>query len=146
MKQEQQRRRCDAPIADYAADQTSASLRRLAFQVNRAARVMEADAVHDLRVSIRRFKQCLRTFRQFYPPGRRKEIKRELGALMRLALEVRDRDVALLLLAQAQIPSVSPLAQVLSDERTEAERRLASALKQWGPRNLHKKWHAKLKL
>ncbi len=107
---------------------------------------MEADAVHDLRVSIRRFKQCLRTFRQFYPPGRRKEIKRELGALMRLALEVRDRDVALLLLAQAQIPSVSPLVRVFSDERAETERSLAAALKQWSQRNLHKKWRAKLKL
>ena len=49
----------------YAREQASTLLRRLAFRMNRAAKVRDADSIHDLRVAIRRFEQCLQIFHQF---------------------------------------------------------------------------------
>ena len=63
-------------MRDYALAQTAILLRRLAFQANRAARTGDADAVHDLRVAIRRLSRCLRTFAQFYPDNSWKRMRR----------------------------------------------------------------------
>ena len=41
-------------MREYALQQTAILLRRLAFQVNRAAKNRGADDIHDLRVAIRR--------------------------------------------------------------------------------------------
>jgi len=140
------RRGPEASIPAYAAEQAAALLRRLAFQADRTAKRRDADSVHDLRVSIRRLKQCLRTFRQFYPSGGRKRIRRELSALMDLASEVRDRDIALEFLAGARIPAESPLVRRLSEERRQAEASMTAALKGWNRRGLHKRWRAELGL
>ncbi len=140
------RRGPEVPIRAYAAEQAAALLRRLAFQANRTAKRRDADSVHDLRVSIRRLRQCLRTFRQFYPAGGRKRIRHELSALMDLASEVRDRDIALAFLAEARIPSGLPLARTLSEARSEAEASLTAALRGWNRRGLYKKWRAELGL
>jgi CHAD domain-containing protein len=140
------RRGPEAPIRAYATEQAAALLRRLAFQANHSAKRRDADSVHDLRVSIRRLKQCLRTFRQFYPAGGRKRIRRELSALMRLASEVRDRDIALAFLAEARIPAGLPLVRTLSEGRHKAEASLTAALKGWSRRGLYKKWRAELGL
>ena len=138
------RRKPDVPIRAYAAEQAAALLRRLVFQANRTAKRRDADSVHDLRVSIRRLKQCLRTFRQFYPAAGRKRIRRELSALMDLASEVRDRDVALAFLAEARIPAGLPLVRTLSEGRHKAEASLTAALRGWSRRGLYKKWRAAL--
>jgi CHAD domain-containing protein len=140
------RRGPEAPIRAYAAEQAAALLRRLVFQANRTAKRRDAGSVHDLRVSIRRLRQCLRTFRQFYPAGGRKRIRRELSALMRLASEVRDRDIALAFLAEARIPAESPLVRTLSEGRHHAEASMTAALKGWSRRGLYKKWRAALGL
>jgi CHAD domain-containing protein len=136
----------DIPVRDYAAELTATLLRRLAFQASRTAKMADADAVHDLRVSIRRLAQCLRAFAQFYPRGRTKKIQQKLGAIMDLASEVRNRDVALKLLASAPPLSDSTLAEVLSQERIEAERSLVTALGRWHRRSFHKRWRSRLGL
>ena len=61
-------------MREYVRLQTAMLLRRLAFQVSRNARSgRDADAIHDLRVAIRRLNRCLRVFAEFYPgsSGRR---------------------------------------------------------------------------
>ena len=57
-------------MQEYAVLQTAILLRRLAFQVNRAAKSGEAEAIHDLRVAIRRFSRALRALRSFSRAGR----------------------------------------------------------------------------
>ena len=141
-----QRHRVDVPIRDHAAGQASTLLRRLAFQANRTARRSDAGAVHDLRVSTRRLAQCLRIFGQFFPRERGKKFQHRLSTVMDLASAVRDRDIALELLAAAQIPSDSALVQVLAQERAGAERSLVGTLERWSRRGFQKKWRSRLEL
>jgi len=141
-----QRHKADVLIRDHSAGQTSALLRRLAFQANRTARLSDGDAVHDLRVSIRRLAQCLRVFGQFFPRERGKKSQHRLRTLMDQASAVRDRDIALELLAAARIPSDSALVQVLSEERAGAERSLVGTLERWSRRGFQKKWRSRLEL
>jgi CHAD domain-containing protein len=121
-------------------------LRRLAFQANRTARLSDAGSVHDLRVSIRRLAQCLRVFGQFFPRERGKKSQHRLSAVLDLASAVRDRDIAMELLAAARIPSDSALVQVLSQERAGAERSLVATLERWSRRGFQKKWRSRLEL
>ncbi len=140
------RHRVDPLIREHAAAQTSTLLRRLAFQANRTARLSDGDAVHDLRVSIRRLAQCLRIFGQFFPRERAKKSQQRLRTVMDLASAVRDRDIALELLAAARIPSDSALVQMLSEARAGAERSLVGTLERWSRRGFQKKWRSRLEL
>jgi CHAD domain-containing protein len=65
---------------------------------------------------------------------------------MDLASAVRDRDIALEFLAAAHMPSDSALVQVLSQERTRAERALVDTLERWSRRGFQKKWRSRLEL
>ena len=141
-----QRCRVDVLIGDHATGQASTLLRRLAFQANRTARLSDAGAVHDLRVSVRRLGQCLRVFGQFFPRESGKKFQKRLSAVMDLASAVRDRDIAMELLAAARIPSDSALKQVLSQERAGAERSLVATLERWSRRGFQKKWRSRLEL
>lgn len=141
-----QRHRVDVLMRDHAARQASALLRRLAFQANRTARLSDAGSVHDLRVSIRRLAQCLRVFGQFFPRERGKKSQHRLNTVMDLASAVRDRDIAVELLAAARIPSDSALVQELSEERAAAERSLVATLERWSRRGFQKKWRSRLEL
>jgi len=146
VKREPRRLSGGIPVRDYAAEQTSMLLRRLAFQASRTARMADVDAVHDLRVAIRRLAQCLRLFGQFIPRERTKRIQQKLEAVMDLASEVRDRDTALQLLAGRPPLPNSSLARALSHERSEAERSLVTALRRWNRRSFHKRWRSRLGL
>jgi len=140
-------RRCvDVPIRDHAVGQASALLRRLAFQANQTAHLSDAGSVHDLRVSIRRLGQCVRVFGQFFPRQSEKKFQRRLNAVMDLASAVRDRDIAMDLLAAARVRSDSAMVRVLSEERAGAERALVAALERWSRRGFQKKWRSRLEL
>src|ERR1051326_4630890 len=91
-------------MREFALLQTAVLLRRLAFEVNRTAKNGDHTAVHDLRVAIRRFSRSLQVFGQFYRDGPRKKIRGQLADLMDAAAGVRDRDIALELLAEAGVP------------------------------------------
>jgi CHAD domain-containing protein len=124
----------------FAHWQTRTLLRRLASQVSRASRPDDPEAVHDLRVAIRRFSRCLRVFSQFLPRGKARRVRRRLGGVMDLAAAVRDRDIALELLREAGIPDGSPLAAALRRERQAAERKLHAAVRRLGRRSVSRKW------
>jgi CHAD domain-containing protein len=136
----------DIPVRDYAYEQTSTLLRRLAFQASRTAKMADVDAVHDLRVPIRRLEQCLRVFSRFFARERTRKIQQKLETVLDLASKVRDRDIALELLASAPLLADSSLAQLLALERTEAEKSLVAALARWNRRGFHKKWRSRLGL
>jgi CHAD domain-containing protein len=88
-------------LRDHVRSQTAVLLRRFAFQVRQAATRPDEEAVHDLRVSIRRLRECLRMFEEIYPSAPRKKIRRELRKLMKSAEAVRSDDIALGLLKKA---------------------------------------------
>ena len=129
----------------YAREQTSTLLRRLSFRMNRAAKLRDADSIHDLRVAIRRFEQCLQIFHQFLPGGHKK-IRRRLRKIMELSGEIRNRDIALALLKQAGLPARSALSTRLLRERREMQRKLLASFDRWGDRDLSRKWGSRLGL
>ncbi|HLK65862.1 MAG TPA: CHAD domain-containing protein [Bryobacteraceae bacterium] len=126
--------------------QTAVLLRRFAFQVNRAALSGDAESVHDLRVAIRRFSRCLSTFSQFYPDGAGRKIRRELADLRDLAGNVRDRHIALELLAAAGISARSAVFMRLDEESRKAGRDLLNEAKRWKASGFSRKWRIKLGL
>ena len=132
-------------MQNYAHERASTLLRRLAFRMSRAARLRDADSIHDLRVTIRRFEQCLRIFRQFYP-GHQKKIHRRLRWIMNLTGEIRNRDIALELLRQAGFPAGSALPARLLRERKEIQAELMEGFDRWGRHELYRKWGSRLGL
>lgn len=138
--------RSEPPIRKHAREQTAALLRRLAFQVTRTSKLAHAEAIHDLRVSIRRFAQCLRVFGEFVAERKAKKIRRNLKALMDLASQVRNRDVALEFLAGAGFRSDAPMVSVISQQRDAAERALRAALRDWTRHHSFRKWRSHLGL
>jgi CHAD domain-containing protein len=131
---------------DYVRHQTAILLRRLAYQVSRAAKSADHEAVHDLRVAIRRLNRCLRVFSQFYPGQSWKKIRRRLSHLMDAAGDVRDRDIAAKMLGEAGIDSGDPAYHLLRQERAHAARHLYAVLQHWKEHSLSRRWRQELGL
>jgi CHAD domain-containing protein len=133
-------------MRDYARLQTAILLRRLAYQLNRAARSGDAESIHDLRVAVRRLSRCLRVFAPFYPGETHKKIRRQLAELMAATGRVRDRDIALQLIAEAGIPPRAAIATRLAAERRKASHELLLEIRRWKVRSFSRKWRSRLEL
>jgi CHAD domain-containing protein len=131
---------------DYVRQQTAILLRRLAYQVNRAARNADEEAIHDLRVAIRRLNRCLRIFSQFYPGKSWKQVRAHLRQMMDAAGAVRDRDIAGKLLADAGVRQNGAAFRRLGTGRRSAVKELSFELRHWKSRSYFKKWRAELGL
>lgn len=115
-------------ISEYARLQTSSRLKQFLEQRRRAAQRMDdAESIHDLRVSIRRLAQCLRTFRGLLAPAPAGKLRKRLKKLMGLCAAVRNRDVTIEVLQQAGAISEQRKSRLLSMRR-EAERALQERL------------------
>jgi CHAD domain-containing protein len=115
-------------ISAFARAQAQLRLKRLLAQVRRGSKHPEDPAaIHDLRVSIRRFTQCLRTFRTLFDARPLRKIKRRLRKLMDACAAVRSCDVACSVLEQAGVTK-GPAAEHLSAARTEDEQALRDLL------------------
>ena len=124
----------------FAAHQVTKLLERLAFQISRAGHSHDAEAVHDLRVAIRRFTQALIVFDPCFAPREVKNIRRRLKVTMALAGEVRDCDIALKYLAELQSAEAATLREGFQDRRKEAHGALVAALKRWVLKKTSSKW------
>ena len=133
-------------MREFVRLQTLTLLRHLATEVNRAARTIDADAIHDLRVAIRRLGRCLRVFAQFYPGHSWKPVRRHLSDLMGTCGSVRDRDIAIGLLEKAGVPAASPLVRQLDQERRAADEELRRELRRWKARGFRRQWQMRLEL
>ena len=128
----------------FAGDHTARLLERLAQQVNSTLHSKDADSVHDLRVAIRRFSQVLSVFKPSFPARVRKKIRRRLKEIMGFAGDVRDRDIAIGLLAHSRSVEAAALQVKLSAQRKEAEAVLLAVLRRWGAKKSLSKWRAEL--
>lgn len=127
-------------MREYARRQTVLLLRKLASEIRRAANGADPDAIHDLRVAIRRLSRCLRAFSQFYPGRSWKKARAMLSELLHTAGAVRDRDIALELLADARVSRRSPVVSELQTERVEAHDVLVRELRRWRDRRFAGQW------
>lgn len=100
-------------------------------QVRRAAKHSDEEAIHDLRVSIRRLSECLKEFGQFLPQRKTKKMLKRLHRLMDLASEIRNRDIAIELAGD----SAADFIANLQDERKMAKREMGRALIRWRRRD-----------
>ena len=124
----------------FAREQADRLLGRLAFQIGRAIKSHNAEAVHDLRVSIRRFAQTLRVLRPCFRGKELRKIRRELKRIMAVAGEVRNHDIALKLLTKSKRPERTSLQPKIQSRRQETERSLITLLKSWLERKSSVKW------
>lgn len=133
-------------LREHVRSHTATLLRRLAFQVRQAAIRGDEESVHDLRVSIRRLRECLRTFKDLYPSSARKKIRRDLRTLMKSAERVRSADVALDLLKKAGFAETAPQMLHLRDERAQNRSALHESLTSFSNRPYTRTWREALGL
>ncbi|MEQ1886878.1 MAG: CHAD domain-containing protein [Bryobacteraceae bacterium] len=121
-------------LGTFAVKRTQLSLARLAKQLRRASeQPQDAEAIHDLRVSIRRYLQCLRLFQDLFDESIAKTIRKRLRQLMKLLGKTRNCDIAIELLLLAELPKTHSLVAHLRERRDEAQHKLLKQLtkKRW---------------
>ena len=129
---------------DMVLAQSQRLLRRVAFEMNRAIKSPQAEHIHDLRVSIRRFVQSLGVFQGVFHGKEVRKIHRRLKKLFSSAGEVRDCDIALKLLSKSHADNANILAAKLKIRRKECERKLSGAARAWMERKTSVKWRQAL--
>ena len=121
------------PISKYAAKETKLRLKRFSKNLRHAAKHPEdPEAIHDLRVSIRRVAQAFKTFGELLDPAPVKKLRGRLHKIMDLCASVRNCDVALTLLEQAGFPtgaSPSRLKKARGEAGDKLHRRLRAERK-----------------
>lgn len=134
-----------AETGQFAAEQATRLLDRLALQVRATRHSPDQKAVHDLRVAIRRFTQALVVLKPCYVSKEVKKIRRSLKGLMTLAGEVRDYDIALEYLSEMDSPDAPALEEEFSRLRRASEKNLIAALNRWVNGKLSAKWRDRLR-
>ena len=126
--------------------QTAARLKKLNREVRNAARKTEdADSIHDLRVSIRRLKQELAVFAEWFEAENVKTIERHLRKLMNRCAAVRNCDIAVEVLQAAGCQGPKLLAGLKKERRTAAAR-LARKLEDWRSAGRVREWGGHLRV
>ena len=110
----------------------------LVAEMNRTAETVGVEAVHDLRVSVRRASEGLRIFGDQVKHARR--LRREIGPIREMAAAVRDRDVTRQLLRRNRLPAGDPACIYLQGQRdlaaSQLQEFLRSQLREDRPRRL----------
>jgi len=126
--------------------QTSARLKKLDREVRNVARKPEnADSIHDLRVSIRRLKQELEVFAEWFEAEHVKTIRRHLRKVMDRCAAVRNCDVAIEVLQAAGCEGPKLTARIEKERRTAAAR-LARKLEHWRRTGRVREWRGHLRV
>jgi CHAD domain-containing protein len=125
-----------------APDAAVKLLERLAYQINYTVHSHHADAIHDLRVAVRRFQQALGIFKSHFQAREVKKIRRRLKDLMDLSSDVRDWDISAKILTKSGLPGVPPLKAKIAARRKESLGQFVATLRRWTARNTSSKWRA----
>ncbi len=129
----------------FARTQTLARLETLAKEWKRASvSPHDEETIHDFRVAIRRFVQCLKLFQAFFRAGAISKIRKPLKKLLDRCGDVRNYDIALELLREAGFEH-DPAAADLRRMRRRRERELERRLIRSKSRQRSKDWRAQLK-
>jgi len=116
------------PISKYALQEIKLRLKHFSKNLRRAAKHPEdPEAIHDLRVSIRRVVQACKTFGELLDPAPIKKLRRRLHKVMELCAAVRNCDIALILLGQ--VGTTGAAVSRLKKARVEAGGKLHRRLR-----------------
>ena len=130
-------------IRVYALRQIGQRLDGLADAVGTTANSHDPDAIHDLRVSIRRFTQGLRLFPDFLPAAPVKRIRKKLKRMIALTSEVRNRDIALQELGE---DGSEELKKGLNDGRKHHAEEFSALVREWNTDGFAEEWRSQLAL
>jgi CHAD domain-containing protein len=121
-------------------------MNRLAKELTGAARSPEdPDAVHDLRVAIRRFVESIKIFPEVCGHSQSRKFRRKLKPLIRALGEVRNLDVTTGVLAAARIRPTPVITRQIQSEKRKAEKALTKILRSWRKRETLEEWRKDLK-
>ena len=90
-------------------------------ELERASTHPDEEAVHDLRVAIRRFSQALQVFAPLLPDKGVRKIRRRLKVVLDAAAAVRDLDVGMEAVADLGLPDEDSPMAAMREERKLAE-------------------------
>lgn len=106
--------------AEHARETLRQSIGKLEAQIAVTLKDTGEDPVHDLRVSIRRVSQALRTFAALLPGKSAKNMRKALKPALDAAAIARDHDVCEALLVKCGLPEGHPLLANMKTERDSA--------------------------
>jgi triphosphatase len=122
-------------VRTYAVHQVSSLLKITVAELHNTAGGRDAEAIHRLRVSIRRLLQALKTFAQYLPKEARDGVEEELRTVIKAAGRARDCDVLLETLADSDVA-----LDAFHRQRTELTRELQAAIQPLLGKNLSRRW------
>lgn len=126
-------------ISSFAIAKISKALDDVIVAIYTAARGADAEVVHKLRVSIRRFNQAVRVFRQYVPADPAARISKRLRQVIKAAGEVRDRDILIGLLEGTSVATTP-----FEDERALARQALMDLARTIQNSGAPRRWRARL--
>ena len=132
------------PAGEFAQSESRARMSRVLAELERATQHPDEEAVHDLRVAIRRLSQALRIFSGLLPAKGARKVRQRLKVVLDAAAVVRDLDVGLELLLECGVEESEPLVAEMRLERKRAELFLVGQVCLLRSEDLEKDWSAKL--
>jgi CHAD domain-containing protein len=107
-------------------------MNRLAKELIGAARSPDdPDAVHDLRVAIRRFIESIKIFPEVFGDSASKKFRRKLKPLLRALGDVRNLDVTTGVLNAARAKPTQAIVDRLQSDKRNAQKALSELLRSW---------------
>ena len=130
-----------SPMELFAIAKFEELIDSVVFALHDALRLHEADAVHRMRVSIRRLQQALRLFELYLKPSGVKRVRKQLKKAMTAAGDFRNHDIAIELIEKSgkDIPAIRT-ARAASKKAFRATLRLITK------KDLGVEWRAELGL
>jgi CHAD domain-containing protein len=132
---------CDPGITirEYALATIAKRVRTAAKAIERVAESPDEEAVHKMRVSIRRLQQAIRVFRQYLRKRGVKRVRADLKRLMDPAGELRNLDIALGTMRRAGCR----LGE-MKERRIVAKHALTAAITTLAGRHVARRWSGQL--
>ena len=115
-------------MLDFVFEQLTARVERVKEMVIATRVSPEMEAIHQLRVSIRRLTEAMRSVECLLKAGRASKLRRRLRPVMKAAGAARNLDIAIELCRESTAASASRAAEALALERTRAAHRLIDEL------------------
>jgi CHAD domain-containing protein len=111
------------------------------FAIHEALRLHDSDAVHRMRVSLRRLQQALRIFEQYLKKSGVRRVRRQVRKCIVAGGELRNHDIAIELLEKhgKDVPEIH-------SARKASKRAFRSTLRQVTDKDLGLKWRSELGL
>ena len=128
-------------MRQFAVAQTAELVNAAVDALMLAAQSPGAEAVHKMRVSIRRLQQALRLFSQFLRKRGVDRVRKQLKAIMTAAGELRNHDIAIALVKRLGTPM-----PVLVERRIVAKQSLSDVLLRMVEPDLRERWTRQLRI